>query len=114
LNGWWVVTEAHLGGIRLPADAFAGLTLYVRNGGFVLGSDEGTITLNRDVSPAAMDVVATRGPNKGRFVPAIFEHAGDMLRICYDLSGAERPPDFRAPVGTRRFLATYRRAVPRV
>ena len=109
LNGWWVVTEAQLDGVPLPADALADLSLHVHSGRFMLGNDEGTIAINRQVHPFAMDVVATRGPNRGRFVPAIFEHAGGMLRVCYDLSGRERPREFNAPLGTRRFLATYRR-----
>src|SRR5919106_5783973 len=112
LNGSWVPTEAWLSGVLLPRDVLAALTLRVESGRFALGEDEGTIAVNRMVSPAAMDVVATRGPNRGRFVPAIFEHAGGMLRICYDLSGRERPREFKAPLGTRRFLATYRRAAP--
>jgi uncharacterized protein (TIGR03067 family) len=110
LNGWWIVTEARLSGVALPDDVLAGLALWVERGTFVLGPDEGTIAVNRDVHPATMDVVATRGPNRGRFVPAIFEHAGGMLRICYDLSGRQRPPAFDAPLNSRRFLATYRRA----
>jgi uncharacterized protein (TIGR03067 family) len=112
LNGWWVVTEAKLAGVSLPPDALAELHLRVQSGTFTLGHDEGTIAVNRDVHPAAMDVVATSGPNRGRFVPAIFEHAGGLLRICYDLSGRQRPREFDAPTGTRRFLATYRRAAP--
>jgi uncharacterized protein (TIGR03067 family) len=112
LNGWWVVTDAQLDGVSLPAEALSELSLRVDHGTFMLGSDQGTIAINRTVHPFAMDVVATRGPNRGRFVPAIFEHAGGMLRICYDLSGRERPREFKAPLGTRRFLATYRRAAP--
>jgi uncharacterized protein (TIGR03067 family) len=112
LDGWWIVTEGRLSGVSLPDDVLAELTLWVESGTFVLGSDTGTIAVNRDVHPATMDVVATRGPNRGRFVPAIFEHARGMLRICYDLSGRQRPRAFDAPLGSRRFLATYRRVAP--
>jgi uncharacterized protein (TIGR03067 family) len=110
LNGWWIVIDGQLGGVSLPPDVLAELSLRVDGGMFLLGNDEGMIAVNRHVRPAAMDVVATRGPNRGRFVPAIFEQAGGMLRICYDLSGRQRPPAFSAPLGTRYFLATYRRA----
>ena len=110
LNGSWVVTGAHLAGIRVPVEAWPDLTLYIRNGMFLLGADGGTLAISRHVSPPALDVVATRGPNRGRFVPAIYDHTDGRLRICYDLSGTERPREFKAPAGTRRFLATYRRA----
>ncbi len=33
----------------------------------------------------------------------------DSMRICYDLSGAEFPKEFKAPKGTRLYLAGYRR-----
>jgi hypothetical protein len=86
------------------------LTLLLQSGTFVFGSDSGIIAVDADHRPPALDVVATAGPNYGRFVPAIFEQAAGMLRICYDLSGRERPREFRAPPGTRRFLVTYRRS----
>ena len=116
LNGCWVVTEAHLGGMRLPDEALNELTLRVHSGSFAFGSDRGIITIDRCAHPPALDVIATHGPNAGRFVPAIFEQAGGMLRICFDLSGHHRPLEFKAPRHTNRFLATYRRALiaPRV
>ena len=110
LNGCWVVTEAHLGGIRLPDEALRELTLRVQSGNFAFGSDRGIITIDRHAHPPSLDVIATHGPNAGRFVPAIFEQAGGMLRICFDLSGHVRPSSFTAPPRTNRFLATYRRA----
>jgi uncharacterized protein (TIGR03067 family) len=110
LNGRWIATDAELGGVRLPGEVLSELTLHLKAGRFVFGNDSGIIAVDLDHRPHALDVVATAGPNYGRFVPAIFEQAGGMLRVCYDLSGRERPREFRAPLGTRRFLVTYRRA----
>ena len=109
LNGCWLVTEAHLGGVRLPENALSGLTLHVQSGTFVFGSDHGIITVDRSSRPPALDVIATAGPNAGRFVPAIFEQTGGRLRICFDLAGRDRPTDFTAPIRSNRFLAVYRR-----
>ena len=110
LNGRWLATAAQLGGVRLPDHVLPDLTLHLHAGTFVFGEDTGLIAIDRTRHPAALDLVATGGPNFGRFVPAVFEQAGGMLRICYDLSGRARPDDFRAPLGSRRFLVTYRRA----
>lgn len=112
LNGSWIAVAAQLDGITFPEDVLADLTLHVHHGWFTFGSDEGVLSIDRHVRPAAMDVLAVRGPSRGRFVPAIFEHAGGMLRICYALAGAERLRDFTAPLGSRQFLVTYRRAGP--
>ena len=43
-----------------------------------------------------MTITGTEGPNHGRTFPAIYELKGDTLRICYDLSGAKRPTEFKS------------------
>lgn len=112
LNGTWVITAGQLGGIRLPDNAFDQLTLTLRNGCFAFGPDRGRIAVDPGAAPAAADLLIVGGPNRGRFVPAIVERAGSVLRICCNLEGTERPAAFSAPAGTRYFLATYRRAAP--
>ena len=34
---------------------------------------------------------------------------GDTLRICYDLSGATRPTEFKSIAGTKLYLVAYNR-----
>jgi len=109
LDGWWVATAGKLGGVRLPKEALVDLTLRLRNGTFRFGTDEGRTVINRHVQPQTLDIIPTRGPHRGRVVPAIIEITDSSLRICCDLSGTCRPHDFKAPAGTRRFLAKYRR-----
>ncbi len=109
LDGWWVATAGKLGGVRLPQEALIDLTLRLRNGTFRFGTDEGRTVINRHVHPKTLDIIPTRGPHRGRVVPAIIDVTDSSLRICCDLSGTCRPDGFRAPPGTRRFLARYRR-----
>jgi uncharacterized protein (TIGR03067 family) len=59
-----------------------------------------------------LDIIGTDGPNKGKTFLAIYERDGDTLRICYDLSGKNRPKDFKSPEGTQHFLVTYKREKP--
>ena len=56
-----------------------------------------------------MTITGTEGPNQGKTFPAIYELKGDTLRICYDLSGAKRPTEFKSIAGTRLYLVTYNR-----
>jgi uncharacterized protein (TIGR03067 family) len=109
LDGWWIARHAILGGIALPAELVPELSLLIFNGGFFFGKDEGLLTVDAAAEPAAMDIRIIRGPNRLRFVPAVFALTGDTLRVCYDLAGRERPTDFSAPCGTRRLLVTYQR-----
>jgi uncharacterized protein (TIGR03067 family) len=55
-------------------------------------------------------VIGTEGPNQGKTFPAIYELNGDTLRICYDLSGAKRPAEFKTIAGTKLYLVTYSRS----
>jgi uncharacterized protein (TIGR03067 family) len=110
IDGWWVAVDGELGGVALPAEVLPDLAFRFSNGTFRFGVDEGRVVLNALSRPEAIDLISTRGPNRGRVVPAIIELTATSLRICCDLSGTCRPRAFRAPAGTRRFLATYRRA----
>ena len=109
IDGWWVATDARLGGIRLPGEILSDLALRLRNGTFRFGSDEGWTVVHWQIRPHPMDIVPSRGPNRGRVVPAIIDVSSNSMRLCCDLSGRRRPEEFIAPPGTRLFLATYRR-----
>ena len=110
LDGWWIARAASLGGVRLPADVLPGLAMLLFNHTLYLGSDVATVDVDRGVSPATIDLLITRGPNRWRFIQGIFEHHGSALRLCLDLSGAGRPAAFQAPFGSRLFVVTYERA----
>ena len=114
IDGRWRLVDGYIGGVRVPEAELAGLTLTISNGTFTLSTTEGFILVDSDPQPGLMDIVATSGPNRGRFVPGIYECAADVLRICCDLSGVDRPTHFDAPPGTRRFAALYRRAALRL
>jgi uncharacterized protein (TIGR03067 family) len=66
-------------------------------------------TLDSTSKPKGMSITGTEGPNIGKTYPAIYELKGDMLRICYDLSGAKRPTEFKSTAGTRLYLVAYNR-----
>lgn len=110
LDGWWITRAASLGGVRLPGEALPGLAMLLFNHTLYLGSDVGALDIDHSATPKTIDVLIIRGPNRWRFIPGIFRHQGNVLRICFDLSGSTRPADFLAPFGSRRLLVTYERA----
>ena len=71
--------------------------------------DKGTYTLDTTTKPKSITITGTEGPNNGKTYPAIYELKGDTLRICYDLSGAKRPTEFKSIAGTRLYLVDYNR-----
>ena len=71
--------------------------------------DRGTYTLNSTIKPKSMIITGTDGPNNGKTFPAIYELKGGTLRVCYDLSRAKRPTEFKSAAGTQLYLVTYQR-----
>ena len=65
--------------------------------------------MDPSVKPKAMDITGTEGPNKGKIIQAIYELDGDTWKVCYDLSGKERPKSFKTESGTMALLVVYKR-----
>jgi hypothetical protein len=75
LDGAWIMMSGRLGGISLPDNAFASLTVRVHRDRFELGLDRG-IVVDGTIAPAALDVLIVAGPNQGRLCPASIERTG--------------------------------------
>jgi len=113
IQGRWKPVTAQLGGQPMPDAILKTISLKLTDGKYeaFVGDepDRGTYSLDSGSSPKGMTVVGTEGPNRGRTFPAIYELNGDTLRICYDLSGAKRPSEFKSLPGTKLYLVTYNR-----
>jgi len=114
LDGTWLPSSAELGGTKFPDEVRKSLKLVIKDDKYTVtvekqGTDEGTVKLMPSASPKAMDITGSKGPNKGKTYLAIYEHKGDTLRICYDLSGKNRPTEFKSKEGTLLFLVEYKR-----
>jgi uncharacterized protein (TIGR03067 family) len=115
IDGTWLATAAELGGQKLPPKATASIKLTLKNGTYEVvaeSPDRGTVKYETSAKPKAMVIKGTEGPNKGKTFPAIYELSGDKLTICYDLSGAARPTEFKSRPKTKLFLVTYQRQKP--
>jgi uncharacterized protein (TIGR03067 family) len=115
-EGVWKPIAAVLGGMRLPNDALNAITLKITAGTYEVTvdgeaePDRGTCTLDTTTVPPRMTITSIAGPNRGKTFLAIYEMKDDVsMRVCYDLSGAEYPKEFKAPRGTQYYLVGYRR-----
>ena len=113
LQGDWIPVKAELAGKPMPEAVLKTISLkLVKNDYEVLVAgkpDKGTWTIDPTAKPKAMKVTGVKGPNAGKTFPAIYELAGDMLRVCYDLSGKKRPTEFKTKADTKLYLVTYQR-----
>jgi uncharacterized protein (TIGR03067 family) len=113
IQGDWVPVKAEMSGQPMPDAVLKTIRLNLDNGKYVayVGKepDKGTYTVDATSSPKSITVTGTEGPNVGKTFPSIYELNGDTLRICYDLSGAKRPAEFKSITGTKLYLVTYQR-----
>ena len=113
IEGTWIPTKADLGGQPMAEAILKTISLKLESGKYLVlvagEPDKGTYTLDTTAQPKSMSVVGTEGVNHGRTFPAIYELDGDTLRICYDLSGAKYPTEFKSLPGTKLYLVTYSR-----
>ena len=113
IRGTWIPVEAILEGKKLPEEGLEGMVLTIDRSTYSIraqsGLDRGTIALDSAVYPLGMELTGTEGPNQGRTMKAIYEIAGDWMRVCLAIDGPARPTRFEAGEGERSFLVTYRR-----
>lgn len=113
IQGSWVPVKAELAGQAMPEAVLKTISLKLQDGKYEVSvaghPDLGRYTIDASTQPRSMTVTGTEGPNRGKSFPAIYELAGDTLRICYDLSGQQRPSEFKSTAGTRLYLVTYHR-----
>ena len=113
LEGKWRPAAAELAGRPMDAALLKTISLKLERGKYEVfvgeHPDRGTYSIDPTTHPKAMTIVGTNGPNQGKTFPAIYELKGDTLRICYDLSGAKRPTEFKTVPGTLLYLVNYQR-----
>jgi uncharacterized protein (TIGR03067 family) len=113
LQGEWIPVKAELGGKPMPAAVLKTISLKLTKNEYevlVAGKlDKGTWTIDSAAKPKGMKITGVEGPNAGKTFPAIYELAGDILRVCYDLSGKKRPTEFKTKADTKLYLVTYKR-----
>jgi uncharacterized protein (TIGR03067 family) len=115
IDGTWMATEAEMNGKKLPKTFSENLKLTLKDKDYEVvaeSPDRGTVTYNNSADPKEMDIKGVEGPNKGKTFLAIYELKDDKLTICYDLSGKDRPTEFKTKPKTKLFLVTYERKKP--
>ena len=113
MEGTWLPSSAELAGEKFPDKVLKTIKLVIKDEKYTVTvgeeTDEGTTTLDTAKEPKAMDIKGSKGPNKGKTFLCIYELDKDTLKVCYDLSGKERPTEFKTKPDTSLYLVTYKR-----
>ena len=109
LHGNWRPVRAELDGQEAPAMALDRMEMVLSEQRYVVRfagevHDQGVWC----VTATTLILTGQHGANDGREIPAIYQLAGDRLRVCYGLDGTV-PTEFKTGVNSQRYLVTYRR-----
>jgi len=113
IQGTWKPTSGHIGTTDLPKAQRDKMVLIIK--GNTYDYDEGhghDCGILKDVggkSGTGMDIVGTKGPNKGRTFRLIYKLEVPTLTICYGLDGT-RPTSFTPPAKAPVLVIQYHRA----
>lgn len=114
IQGSWQAVSGEIGGKTLPEAAVKNTVLKMANGKYEVSAvagrpDSGTYRLTPSAKPKRIDVILGVGPDAGKVLPAIYELAGDSLKICYSLRGSNAPTEFKTAAGAFNYLLLYER-----
>ena len=109
LEGIWQPVYAELDGEEAPRMALEKMELELIAGKYTVRFggetyDHGTFKTDE----TALTLYGIKGSNAGRIIPALFKFSGEMLSICYGLSG-QRPGKFATGPGEQLYLVNYLR-----
>ena len=112
LDGTWKPTSGEMGKSQLPKAFLDKMILILKNGEYDYdeghGHDIGVFKEMGKGLPLGLDIVGTKGPNKGRTFRTIYKYDGKSLTICYGM-GTQRPTTFDAKEKGVILLVTYQR-----
>jgi len=112
IQGTWKPSSGEVGSKALPKTMLDKMVLIIKDGTYDYdeghGHDIGTL---KEIAgkPLGMDIIGTKGPNKGRTFHTIYKLEGSALIICYGLDG-KRPKSFTDNGKAVTMLIKYRRA----
>ena len=115
LEGAWLPVAAYIAGDVLPVTELRIARLLIKSAGYQILDhqqrivDRGEIRLDTAANPGAMDIVGLEGPHAGRTLLAIYEISNDLLSICYDMEGPNRPRSMQPEEDQVLLLITYAR-----
>jgi uncharacterized protein (TIGR03067 family) len=113
IEGQWQVVSAVHAGEPAPELVTDHMEVEIARGMYCVRfqgkvADRGHLSIRAEEERLILELKGTEGPNRGRTIPAIVQHKGDRLRICYGLDGS-LPTDFTSVPGSPRYLVFYRR-----
>lgn len=74
--------------------------------------ETGSFRIDPTTKPKSIDALPDSGDRKGKTLVAVYDVAGDELRMCVAQDGGTRPQELASKQGTTNVLNTYKRQPP--
>jgi uncharacterized protein (TIGR03067 family) len=109
LDGLWRPVYAEMDGEEAPRMMLDKMEIELTGGEYAvrfggITADQGTYQVDAD----GLTLFGMTGPNAGRTIPCLYQFSGNLLSVCYGLSGI-RPDQFKTAKDQQRYLAKYQR-----
>jgi uncharacterized protein (TIGR03067 family) len=114
LQGSWQVELQEENGEKLSADDLKGRTILFGKNAIVLMRNNqvlqiSALKLDPSKSPRTANAMIVQGKQKGDIMLGIYALDGDVMKICFDPQGQERPKDFKTTAGSGHLLIVCKR-----
>jgi uncharacterized protein (TIGR03067 family) len=107
INGKWRLTRSVAAGVEGASPE--GTFLVIKDNLFERHTPEYVferqIDVNKDTSPAKIDLHITNEPDKGKIFLGIYKLEGDTLFIAHSLPGNPRPTQFESTAENKQILS---------
>jgi len=115
MQGAWTMTESLRDGEEaIPEEDRKELRLTIKDDKRTIKVrdevvSEATYTLDGTSKPKGITIKVSTGPLKDKELPGIYELDGGKLKICLNLTGKDRPKDFKSEKGSGTLLQVFQR-----
>jgi len=104
IQGTWKFVAHEMDGKAATKDELTSMKITFTGNKFSVTADgvvvqEGTQKFDPSKKPAHIDSTVTEGSDKGVTMLGIYELSGDMIKVCFDPAGKERPTSFTPKTG---------------
>jgi len=113
LDGTWVLVSGDTDGVKVAEPV-------IKSSKLVFKGDEHTVTvgdvvmkgtqkLDPSKKPAAIDIMDTDGPFKGKTLLGIYELSDDTFKVCIASPGKDRPKEFSTKDGSAHIFHVWKK-----
>jgi len=115
-QGTWTVESMELNGKAATGERPKKNRLTIRGEDFVFdngsGGEPGLYKIDPTVDPKTLDIVITKGNDKGKIYLVIYKFEGGKMIQCMELSNKNRPKEFTGKAGSGCALEVWQREKP--